>query len=99
MKRLYRSDSDKMIAGVCSGIAEYIHIDPTIIRLLWVVFTCITIGWGILAYLIAAIVIPRESEIKTEKKEPAKTKTKTTSDGKIEVEATSVEVEEEKKEE
>jgi phage shock protein C len=46
-----------MISGVCGGIAEYINLDPTIIRLLWVLF-CFAGGAGVLAYIIAAIVMP-----------------------------------------
>ncbi len=56
-KRLYRSDTDKMLCGVCGGIAEYFNVDPTIIRLLWAVLICS--GPGIIAYFIAAIIIPR----------------------------------------
>ena len=56
-KRLYRSNSNKMICGVCGGIAEYINIDPTIIRLLWVVFS-LAGGFGLIAYIIAAIIMP-----------------------------------------
>lgn len=56
-KKLYRSETDKMIAGVCGGIGEYFHVDSTIIRLVWAVLACS--GTGILAYIIAAIVIPR----------------------------------------
>ncbi|MGM9563896.1 MAG: PspC domain-containing protein [Faecousia sp.] len=56
-KKLYRSNVNKMVAGVCGGIAEYFDLDPTLIRLGWVVF-CALGGSGILAYLIAAIVIP-----------------------------------------
>lgn len=56
-KRLYRNESEKMIAGVCSGIAEYFDIDPTLIRLAWVLF-CALGGSGIIAYIIAAIIIP-----------------------------------------
>ena len=55
-KKLYRSNN-KMICGVCAGLAEYINVDPTIIRLLWVVLS-LTAGFGIIAYIIAAIVIP-----------------------------------------
>lgn len=58
-KRLYRKMDDKMILGVCSGIADYFDIDPTIIRLLWLV-AVFCAGGGILAYLIAAIVIPED---------------------------------------
>lgn len=56
-KRLYRSETDKMLCGVCGGIAEYFNVDPTIIRLLWAVLICS--GPGIIAYFIAAIIIPR----------------------------------------
>lgn len=57
MKRLYRSRTQRMLAGVCGGIAEYFNIDPTVVRLLWVIF-CFVGGSGILAYIIAAVVIP-----------------------------------------
>ena len=43
-KQLYRSDTNKILFGVCGGLGEYFNIDPTIIRLLWVVFACSTIG-------------------------------------------------------
>lgn len=56
-KKLFRSNSNKMIAGVCGGIAEYINLDPTIVRLLWVAF-CFAGGAGILAYIIATIIMP-----------------------------------------
>lgn len=56
--RLYKS-KNKMIAGVCAGIAEYFSIDPTLIRLAWVVF-CALGGSGVLAYIIAAIIIPEQ---------------------------------------
>ena len=60
-KRLYKSNDNRMIDGVCAGIAEYFGIDPTLIRLGWVVF-CALGGSGILAYIRAAIVIPRKPE-------------------------------------
>ena len=56
-KKLYRSRNNRMISGVCGGIAEYINLDPTIIRLLWVLF-CFAGGTGVIAYIIAAIIIP-----------------------------------------
>ncbi len=58
-KRLYRSRNQRMICGVCGGIAEYFNIDPTIIRLAWVLFS-LAGGSGILVYLIAAIIIPED---------------------------------------
>lgn len=57
-KRLYKSNKNKMIDGVCGGVAEYFNLDPTLVRLGWVVF-CALGGCGILAYIIAAIIIPR----------------------------------------
>ena len=57
-KRLYKSSQNKMIDGVCGGIAEYFGIDPTVVRLVWALFSLMG-GSGILAYIIAAIVIPR----------------------------------------
>ncbi|MDD4111562.1 MAG: PspC domain-containing protein [Herbinix sp.] len=55
-KKLYRSNDKKMVCGVCQGIAEYINIDPTIIRLLWVIFSLSFVG--ILVYIVAAIIMP-----------------------------------------
>ena len=57
-KRLYKSNVNKQLSGVCGGIAEYFEIDPTLVRLGWILATCFA-GAGILAYIIAAIVIPR----------------------------------------
>ena len=57
-KRLYKSSVNYMICGVCGGIAEYLAVDPTLIRLAWVIFTCLRAGTGIIAYIIAAIIIP-----------------------------------------
>ena len=58
-KKLYKSDENKMIDGVCGGIAEYFDLDPTVVRLGWVLFTALG-GSGLLAYLICALVIPRK---------------------------------------
>ena len=55
-KRLYRSNTNKMLCGVCAGVAEYINIDPTVVRLLWVLFGFT--GFGVFAYFIAAIIMP-----------------------------------------
>ena len=60
-KKLYRSTENKMLAGVCSGIADYFDIDPTLVRLGWVIF-CALGGSGVLAYIIAAIVMPQDPE-------------------------------------
>lgn len=61
-KRLYKSRNDRMIAGVCGGIGEYFDIDPTLIRILWVTLLFMA-GGGLVAYLIAWIVIPNASQI------------------------------------
>ena len=60
-KRLYKSATDKKLDGVCAGIAEYCNIDPTVICLLWVLGT-LFVGAGILAYIVAAIVMPRNTQ-------------------------------------
>lgn len=56
-KKLYRSSNDKVLAGVCGGIGEYFAVDTVIVRLLWVVFTLMG-GAGLIAYIVAAIIIP-----------------------------------------
>lgn len=61
-KRLYRSESNRMLCGVCAGVAEYFNLDPTLIRLAWALF-CVLGGSGVLAYILAAIIIPPESRV------------------------------------
>lgn len=58
-KRLHKSRNSRMVSGVCGGIAEYFNIDPTLVRLGFVLFA---FGWGsgLLAYIIAAIIIPEQ---------------------------------------
>ena len=58
-KRLYKSSTDKEVCGVCGGIANYFDVDPTVIRLIWVIFT-LAGGSGLIAYIIAAIIMPDE---------------------------------------
>lgn len=60
-KKLYRSQRDKKLCGVCGGIAEYFNIDSTLIRLLWVIFSFA--GCGIIVYIIAAIIMPNNPDI------------------------------------
>ena len=60
-KKLYKSQADKKLCGVCGGIAEYFNMDPTLVRLLWVLFT-LAGGAGLLCYIIAAIVMPESAE-------------------------------------
>jgi phage shock protein C len=58
-KKLRRSASDRKLAGVCGGLAEYFGIDSTLVRVGWVVFALLA-GSGLLAYIIAAIVMPAD---------------------------------------
>ncbi len=58
-KKLYKSDTDKQLEGVCGGLGEYFDVDSTLIRLLWVFFSLMG-GSGLIAYIIAAIIIPRQ---------------------------------------
>ena len=59
MKKLIRSATDRKLAGVCGGIGEYFGIDPTMVRIGWVVF-CLLGGSGVLAYFLCALIIPEE---------------------------------------
>lgn len=56
-KRLYRSSDNKIIFGVCGGIGEYFNIDPTIVRLIFLMM-CFMLGGGFFVYLIAALIMP-----------------------------------------
>jgi len=60
-RRLYRSGKDRILGGVCGGIGEYFDIDPVIVRLLWVLFA-LAYGIGVLMYIIAWIIIPRNPD-------------------------------------
>ena len=60
MKKLYRSVSDKKLAGVCGGIAEYFGLDSTLIRVGWAIVSLF--GPGVLAYIICALIIPEKPE-------------------------------------
>lgn len=61
-KRLYKSRDDQKLDGVCAGIAKYFEVDPTVIRLAWVLFSALG-GSGVLAYIVCALVIPREPDV------------------------------------
>ena len=58
-KKLYRSRTDKKICGVCGGLAKYLNIDVTIVRLIWAL-VCLCAGTGVLAYIVCALIIPEE---------------------------------------
>ncbi len=59
-KKLYRSRSDRMIAGVCAGLGRYLGIDPTVVRLVFVVLALLGVGSGVLLYIIMIPIIPQE---------------------------------------
>lgn len=58
-KKLYKSTTDRKLCGVCAGIANYLNIDPTVVRLLWALITFVG-GAGVVAYIVCALVIPDE---------------------------------------
>ena len=60
-KRLYRSRTDRQVAGVCGGVADYLSLDPTIVRVIWVILT-LAGGPGLILYIILALVVPEEPE-------------------------------------
>lgn len=74
-KKLYRSPTDKKIAGVCGGVAEYFNIDPTIVRL---VFVLLGLTWftGVIVYIVAAFIIPEKSSVQESKNLDSTTDTK-----------------------
>ncbi len=61
-KKLARSRHDKKIAGVCGGFAEYLNMDPTLVRLIWVMLALLA-GWGLIGYLLAWIIMSEESAV------------------------------------
>ena len=61
MKKLYRSKSDRMIAGVCGGVAEYLNIDPTVVRVIWAI-TSVFAFVGVVAYIACALIIPEKPD-------------------------------------
>jgi phage shock protein C len=61
-RKLYRSKDDRMLAGVCGGLAEYFKIDATVVRLLFVIGTVLG-GPGLLAYIICLVLMPLEPEV------------------------------------
>lgn len=62
-KRLYKIETDKKLDGVCGGIAEYFDMDPTLVRLGWVIITLFSAGAGVIGYIAAAVIMPPKSDI------------------------------------
>ena len=61
MKKLYRSKSERMIAGVCGGVAEYLNIDPTVVRVIWAIASVFAFV-GVVAYIACALIIPEKPD-------------------------------------
>jgi phage shock protein C len=62
MKRLYRSNTNRILGGVCAGLGEHLDVDPTVIRLIWAVVTVLSLGTGIIIYILAWIIIPEPGQ-------------------------------------
>lgn len=58
IKRLYRSRNDRLIGGVCAGLADYFNIDPTVMRLLYILLCFISLGSGVLIYVLLWVIVP-----------------------------------------
>ena len=63
MKKLYRSEQNRMVAGVCGGLGDHFNIDVSLIRIIWAVLTILGVGSPILIYLIMAFVVPNEGDV------------------------------------
>lgn len=64
MKKLYRIEQGKVIGGVCGGFAEYLNIDPNVVRILYVILSVFTAAFpGILVYIICLIILPTKSSL------------------------------------
>lgn len=59
-KKLYRSNTDKMLAGVCGGLGQYLGIDSTVVRLIFALLVFLGVGSGIILYIILAMIMPLE---------------------------------------
>ncbi len=59
-RKLMRSRNKRMLCGVCGGLGEYLNLDPTVIRIAWVLLTFFSLGTAVLAYFIAAVIMPDE---------------------------------------
>ena len=59
-KKLFRSATNRKLCGVCGGLGEYLNLDPTVIRLLWLILCIPSLGTALIVYIIAAIIMPEE---------------------------------------
>lgn len=62
-RKLVRSRTNRMLCGVCGGVGEYLNVDPTLVRLLWVLCSLAGCGTGLIVYIAAALIIPEDNDI------------------------------------
>ncbi len=62
-KKLTRSKTNRTVCGVCGGIGEYLNIDPTLVRLIWLLCSIASLGTGLIVYIVAALIIPEDNNI------------------------------------
>jgi phage shock protein C len=63
VKKLYRSDKNKVFAGICGGIGEYFNVDPVMLRLFWIMVTIFTgVFPGLIFYILSIIIVPKKTE-------------------------------------
>ena len=87
--RFYRSNRDRIIAGVCGGLAEYFQIDPTLVRVVFVLLAIVPHGFGVLLYIVLAFIIPREPGDESTSSDKQKTATIRVENGKTIIESDS----------
>ena len=71
-RRLYRSEKERLLGGVCGGLAEYFKIDPVLVRVIFVILTFFSVGLGLVAYIVLWIIVPRASSAELSAKEAVK---------------------------
>lgn len=62
-KKLVRSRTNRTFCGVCGGIGEYLNVDPTLVRLVWLLCSLVSCGTGLFVYLVAALIIPEDDSV------------------------------------
>jgi phage shock protein C len=62
-RKLYRVETGRFLAGVCGGVAEYVNLDPNVVRLIWCLLSIFSAGAGILLYIIAALILPPKRDV------------------------------------
>ncbi len=60
MKKLYLSDTNKKIGGLCGGLGEYFDIDPTLVRVVFILIALLSLGLGVIAYILIWVIVPRK---------------------------------------